>query len=281
MSLSLKQSRRFLLVDFFLANGTPPVRITSCNTDKFDGTNNYEAHPELEITLPTLAGSLSHGGASIQVNKSRLNFVRELISERASFPGIVARVRECILPMDSDAGVSMRHVEGVIATHRDSNGVTVLNLAGCFEHLDSQAGYVIAPSCSAGYGDMHGCTANPEILMEAGTITTYDGRLTLDIAGLLPHAIFFWMPGIIRDAAGNQVDIHYHRAGTEFIVTRMLPAPWADQLALGNPVAVEVLPGCRKNIPDCNLLNPSPLQFKGIGIGTPNRNPITELDGDQ
>lgn len=274
--LSKADPRVILAVDFLLSQAEV-VRICSDNIDRDLGGAVYRAHPELQVNVPDLNGELPTEGPSIQVAKHRLSFVQNLTSDRAYYSSVKVRIRKIVVEHGAASGVEVWVPSGDYASYSEEEGIVTLGLAGAFSKLEADTGWVVSKDCVARFADGHACTVNRETLKENGTITSHSNGTTIQITGLSAQPLYYWQRGFIR-AGEIRVPIFYWRDGTTFETSRKIPKEWEDTLDALGTVAVEVLPGCRKTPADCNVLNPNPLEFKGIGIATPDRHPNLEVE---
>jgi len=273
-------SQPVALVTFTWGEPTQTLRLVRSNADLTVDSDLFIAEPKMEVMLGRQKAGISPDSATIRVA------TRAELSPFLDSPGQTVSV--LIEESDLTLTGTVRRVflfgyaKSISSDSLSAPGVLEIEVEDLRSELDAPAVMVLSEFCQNKFGHAIGCMYDLVSQERTGIMTLWglgQPNTVVRVAGLTDSltqnggttnvADLYSTGQLVRDGVSIRVR-HYNSAveQEQLLLQEEPPASWVGQI-------VSVFPGCRHTIADCRRFQ-NEIHFNGLGIGTPNHNPLIE-----
>jgi hypothetical protein len=255
-----------LALTYDLGTGDQVDRYTSAATAiAITGDGTYASDPSLSVDLGEQSGR-----GEVEPVEVRMRATQEpwaTIATAEPFPAVSVIISEVEID-DPDATqriLARGTLQRTIVNPGGQPGLVRAEIHGPRGALmDRPLGVSATTTCPWRFGDA-ACGVDTAALTESATVDSISG-LSVTLTGLTTTATTgYWRRGIIR-RGGLSIAIRAYTTGSTMTLDRPAPSSWDGQ-------AVEVVPGCSKEIGQCRDRWSNEARFGGCGFAIPARDP--------
>lgn len=225
----------------------------------------YQSATKMEVSIPENSGKLDEQPLEVELP---LTGFLDVLSNGEPHSPVFATLYEMTLLSTGTPTVVTRFVGKLTKSIRNppgKPGMVSLEITSWKGWLDIAVSLTSDHECENTLGDA-GCKIDLPPLKKPGVIATITGTVAT-ITGLPAASGFSWRRGYI-EYLGLRIGVREFFLPSSFLLVKQPPDSW-----LGSTVTV--VPGCDLSKATCQLYaNES--NFNGVGIKTPNYNPVIE-----
>lgn len=270
-SLEIKPASQYALL-VTMTYGSATVRYCRWTEDLTVGSETFTAEPQIEVEVGE-----NHGGTEAKPSKITMPISRapfDVLLAGYPFPEVTIKVEQAD---PTSIALTRRHlVEGTlivsIKNPSGRSGIVRASFAGPKKRIQDvqNVSLRLTTSCDVPFGGMH-CRVDASAWTRVGTVSAIDGNIvTLTIPSVtnplteLPNARY--RRGSI-EVEGCRVMLKKSNEDLSFELFELAPPTWVGK-------SMTIRAGCDKRLSTCKDVWNNEINFVGLGIKIPSRNPL-------